>query len=108
MRDLGRDPRERAGCGEYCSQVPIAPRAPRLARDPLGTRALQQRAQRREQQRLEVEIEAAEAALRAVEDELSAPAAWSTPDKTAESQARHEAAKRAVEQLYERWETIAG
>jgi ATP-binding cassette, subfamily F, member 3 len=62
----------------------------------------------REQQRLEAEIEAAEAALRAVEDELAEPAAWSTPDKTAESQARHEAAKRAVEQLYERWETIAG
>jgi ATP-binding cassette, subfamily F, member 3 len=62
----------------------------------------------REQQRLEAEIEAAEATLRALEEELSAPAAWSTPGKTAESQARHEAAKRAVEQLYARWETIAG
>jgi ATP-binding cassette subfamily F protein 3 len=62
----------------------------------------------REQQRLEAEIEAAEAALRAVEDELAEPAAWSTPDRTADSQARHEAAKRAVERLYERWETIAG
>ncbi len=62
----------------------------------------------RAQETLEREIEAAEAALRAVEDELAEPAAWSTPAKTADSTARHEAAKRTVEALYERWETIAG
>jgi ATP-binding cassette subfamily F protein 3 len=62
----------------------------------------------RAQEQLEREIEAAEAQLRAVEDELSEPAAWSTPKKSADSTARHDAAKRTVEQLYERWETIAG
>jgi ATP-binding cassette, subfamily F, member 3 len=91
----------------------VAARAAKRAAKPRAARARPAAAKPgnssgREQERLEVEIEAAEAALRAVEDELSAPAAWSTPDKTAESQARHEAAKRTVEQLYERWETIAG
>jgi ATP-binding cassette subfamily F protein 3 len=59
-------------------------------------------------QKLEREIEAAEAALQAVEDELADPAAWSTPDASARSSARHEQAKRAVEELYARWESVAG
>ena len=58
--------------------------------------------------RLEDEIEAAEAALRALEEELADPAAWATPKQTARSTARHEAAKRAVEELYERWEQVPG
>src|SRR5581483_2755940 len=62
----------------------------------------------REQQRLEREIEAAEASLRALEQELSDPAAWSTPQRTADATARHEQAKRAVDELYERWERLAG
>ena len=57
---------------------------------------------------LEREIELAEAALRAVEDELADPTAWATPEKSAASTARHEEAKRAVEDLYERWEQVAG
>jgi ATP-binding cassette subfamily F protein 3 len=61
-----------------------------------------------DEQRLEREIEAAEAALRALEEELSDPAAWSTPAKSARSTARHEEAKRAVEELYARWEQVAG
>ena len=56
--------------------------------------------------RLEDEIEAAEAALRALEEELADPAAWATPKQTARSTARHEAAKRAVEELYECWEQV--
>jgi ATP-binding cassette subfamily F protein 3 len=51
--------------------------------------------------RLEQEIEAAEAALAALEDELADPAAWATPERTADSTRRHEQARRAVEQLYE-------
>ena len=58
--------------------------------------------------KLEREIEAAEAALRAIEDELSDPSAWSDARKSAKSTARHERAKRAVEELYEQWETTAG
>jgi ATP-binding cassette subfamily F protein 3 len=57
---------------------------------------------------LEDEIAVAEAALRAVEDELADPAAWATPAATERSSRRHEEAKRAVEQLYEQWEAVAG
>ncbi len=59
-------------------------------------------------ERLEREIEAAEAALRVLEDELSDPAAWATPQKSADSTARHERAKRALEELYSQWEAAAG
>ena len=53
--------------------------------------------------KLEAEIEAAEAALRAVEAELADPAAWSTPARSKESTARHESAQRLVEDLYEQY-----
>ncbi|MGA8717556.1 MAG: ABC-F family ATP-binding cassette domain-containing protein [Solirubrobacteraceae bacterium] len=62
----------------------------------------------KEQQRLEREIEAAEASLKALEQELSDPVAWSTPQRTAQAPARHDKAKRAVDDLYERWERLAG
>jgi ATP-binding cassette subfamily F protein 3 len=58
--------------------------------------------------RLEAEIEAAEAALAAVEDELSDPAAWASPTASARSTARHEDAKRLVAELYARYEAVAG
>jgi ATP-binding cassette, subfamily F, member 3 len=58
--------------------------------------------------KLEQQIEAAEAALRELEDELADPAAWSTPKKSANSTARHERAKRAVDELYTQWEATAG
>ncbi|HEX5194284.1 MAG TPA: ABC-F family ATP-binding cassette domain-containing protein [Solirubrobacteraceae bacterium] len=57
---------------------------------------------------LESEIEAAEAALATIEDELSDPAAWSTPEATVRSTERHEAAKALVAELYERYESVAG
>ena len=50
---------------------------------------------------LERAIGEAEAALVAVEDELADPGCWSTPERSAQSTERHEAAKRAVERLYE-------
>jgi ATP-binding cassette subfamily F protein 3 len=50
--------------------------------------------------RIEERIEAAEAELRTVEDELADPAAWSSPGRSRRSTERHEAAKRAVEELY--------
>ncbi len=59
-------------------------------------------------EKLEEQIDAAETALRALEDELADPSAWSTPQKSADSTARHERAKRAVEELYIHWEAIAG
>ena len=60
------------------------------------------------QRELERQIEAAEAALTALEHELSDPGAWSTPEATARSSASHEAARHAVAELYERWEAIGG
>ncbi|HEX3977075.1 MAG TPA: ABC-F family ATP-binding cassette domain-containing protein [Solirubrobacteraceae bacterium] len=57
---------------------------------------------------LEAEIEAAEAALRVIEDELADPGAWATSEATARSSARHEEAKLKVAELYERWEAVAG
>jgi ATP-binding cassette subfamily F protein 3 len=58
------------------------------------------------QMKLEAQIEAAEAKLRALEDELADPSAWETPERTAESSAKHEAARRAVDELYERYEQL--
>ena len=58
--------------------------------------------------RLEAQIEAAEAALAAVEDELADPAAWASPTASARSTARHDEAKRVVAELYQRYEAVAG
>ena len=53
---------------------------------------------------LEREIEKAEAALRAIEDELADPSAWASPTSSERATKRHEAAKKAVEEAYARWE----
>ena len=58
--------------------------------------------------KLEQQIETAEATLAAVEDELADPAAWSTPEATARSTARHAEATQRVADLYDRYETVAG
>jgi ATP-binding cassette subfamily F protein 3 len=58
--------------------------------------------------KLEAEIEAAEAALKALEEELADPSAWNDPRSAAKSTARHAEAKRALEDLYARWEAVAG
>ncbi len=54
----------------------------------------------KEQARLEAAIERAEADFAVVEEELADPAAWATAYESAKSQARHTAAKRAVEDAY--------
>jgi ATP-binding cassette, subfamily F, member 3 len=56
----------------------------------------------REQAKAERAVEEAEAALLGLEDELADPAAWATRYEAAKSEARHTAAKRAVEAAYER------
>jgi ATP-binding cassette, subfamily F, member 3 len=61
-----------------------------------------------DQQRAELAIEQAEAALRAVEDALADPAAWATPYEAAKAEARHTAARRAVEAAYARLEALVG
>jgi len=60
----------------------------------------------REQAKAERALEAAEEALSALEDELADPAAWASKYEAAKSEARHTAAKRAVEQAYARLEEL--
>jgi ATP-binding cassette subfamily F protein 3 len=61
----------------------------------------------RHEERLQKAVEDAEAALATVEVELADPECWATPYATAKSEARHTAAKRAVEQAYAAWEEHA-
>jgi ATP-binding cassette, subfamily F, member 3 len=64
--------------------------------------------QQRRAGELEQAIEAAEADLRAIEEELADPAAWNDPRSAAKSTKRHDEAKRTLEALYAEWETVAG
>jgi ATP-binding cassette subfamily F protein 3 len=59
-----------------------------------------------DQQKAEQAVEAAEAALQGLEAELTDPAAWATRYESAKSEARHTAAKRAVEDAYARLGTL--
>ena len=101
---------------EAAAKPPASPAKPAVARAkpapkpgaPRAKRAAAPRKPPADQHRLERQIEAAEAALQAVEDELSDPSAWSDPNKTRQVTARHERAKRAVDELYAQWEAIAG
>ena len=56
---------------------------------------------------LERDVERAETALKALEQELADPAAWETPERSEDSAARHAAAKRAVEEAYAHWEAAS-
>jgi ATP-binding cassette subfamily F protein 3 len=56
---------------------------------------------------LEKAIEAAEADLAALEAELADPGAWNDPRTVAKSTRRHDEAKRALQALYEEWESVA-
>jgi ATP-binding cassette, subfamily F, member 3 len=59
-----------------------------------------------DQRMAELAVEDAEAAMRALEDELADPAAWATRYEAAKSEARHTAARRAVEDAYTRLEAL--
>ncbi|MEA2331965.1 MAG: ATP-binding cassette, subfamily er 3 [Thermoleophilaceae bacterium] len=54
---------------------------------------------------LERDVERAEAALAALEDELADPAVWSSPTRRERATKRHAEAKRAVEEAYAAWES---
>jgi ATP-binding cassette, subfamily F, member 3 len=56
---------------------------------------------------LEREVEKAEAALRALEDELADPSAWASPTSSERATERHAAAKKAVDEAYARWEAAS-
>ena len=51
-------------------------------------------------------VEEAEAAMRELEDQLADPAAWATQYESAKSEARHTAARRAVEAAYVQLEAL--
>ncbi len=73
---------------------------------PSKNRAREERRIEREVQRAEAAVEQAEAALRTLEDELAGPEAWASRYEAAKSEARHTAARRAVEEAYGRLETL--
>ncbi|HWD69171.1 MAG TPA: ABC-F family ATP-binding cassette domain-containing protein [Solirubrobacteraceae bacterium] len=81
---------------------------PRPAAKPAAGRNSNDGGSGKQQAKLEQQIEQAEAALRAIEEELADPSAWETPARSADSSARHEAAKRTVDGLYARYEQVAG
>ncbi len=89
-----------------------APPASKAADPSRGRKARQLRAKDRaataEAKRLEREIEAAEAALRGLEEELADPALWSDGARAERSGRRHEVAKQRLEELYARWEQASG
>jgi ATP-binding cassette subfamily F protein 3 len=60
----------------------------------------------REQAKAERAVEDAEAALRALEAELAEPAAWATKYESGKSEARHTAARRAIDAAYARLEAL--
>ena len=61
-----------------------------------------------EERKAERAVQEAEDALRRVEEELADPAAWATRYETAKSEARHTAARRAVDDAYARLEALTG
>ncbi|HEY1523930.1 MAG TPA: ABC-F family ATP-binding cassette domain-containing protein [Solirubrobacteraceae bacterium] len=93
-----REARGRAGAAKPAAPRKSARGRPERKRPATGERG---------QARLELEIEQAESELRALEEELADPAAWSTPERTAQQAARHEQAKRVLDELYRRWEETA-
>ncbi|MGH2890507.1 MAG: ABC-F family ATP-binding cassette domain-containing protein, partial [Solirubrobacteraceae bacterium] len=115
-----REQRERAGRSQAAPSTgsksgPGRPTTAGKRNPPTGAKPAAERRKRTPPARvpaaeraLEAEIEAAEATLATVEDELSDPASWATPEASARSTARHDEARRAVEELYERLEAVAG
>jgi ATP-binding cassette subfamily F protein 3 len=81
--------------GEPAAAAPTTAAAPRRRRTGPSKNA------QRRVETIEREIERAEAVLRGLEDELADPAAWSSPVRARRAGERHEAAREAVDRLYE-------
>ena len=78
---------------------PKAERAPKKPKGPSKNRVTAQH-------KAEQAVEQAEAALATLEQELTDPVAWATRYEAAKSEARHTAAKRAVDAAYAHLETL--
>ncbi len=100
-RRAARRPRDAdAGSSKPSGAAPAQPRRkPKAQAGPSKNRL-------RAQDQAEQAVEAAEAALAALERELADPAAWATKYEAAKSEARHTAAKRAVEAAYAQLEAV--
>jgi ATP-binding cassette subfamily F protein 3 len=98
--DYQRERDEREAAAEARAQA--AKRKPSSGSDRNAGRAAKKAARRAG--RLAEQIEQAEVELRTVEEELSDPEAWSSPDRAESAEARHAKAKQAVTELYEQWE----
>jgi ATP-binding cassette, subfamily F, member 3 len=83
-------------------QATVLPKAEREPKKPKGPSKNRVTAQRKAEQA----VEQAEAALATLEQELTDPAAWATRYEAAKSEARHTAAKRAVDAAYAHLETL--
>jgi ATP-binding cassette, subfamily F, member 3 len=81
--------------------APPATKAPAKAKGPSKNRQSAER-------KAELAVEQAEGALAQLERELTDPAAWATRYEAAKSEARHTAAKRAVETAYAQLEQLIG
>ena len=94
-RRLGRVPARPRGArpGRAHRQARAKPAKPRSEPAAAPAAAGPSKNQRRQAERLEQEIERAEAALKALEEELADPGAWSSPERSKQSTARHDAAK---------------
>jgi ATP-binding cassette, subfamily F, member 3 len=90
------------GAGATTNGKPPREVASKLKRKPKGPSKNRLSAQ----QQAERAVEDAEAAMRALEDELADPAAWATKYESAKSEARHTAARRAIEDAYARLESL--
>ncbi len=66
------------------------------------------RAGAKELAKLEREVERAEEALAAIEDELADPGIWADPKRAPDATKRHEAAKERVAKAYAAWEAAGG
>jgi ATP-binding cassette subfamily F protein 3 len=58
-------------------------------------------------ERRESEVEAAQAALEALEHELADPAHWTTPERSAASTRRHDEARAELDRAYAAWEAAS-
>jgi ATP-binding cassette subfamily F protein 3 len=99
------------GWAEYRSSVAAererhAPDAePKRGRPPRDAGPSKNR--RADLERLERQVEKAEADFKRLEDELADPAHWSDPEQSARSTARHERARAELDELIARWEAAA-
>jgi ATP-binding cassette subfamily F protein 3 len=96
-----REQRRAAANGAPAANAPRKPPREKPAR-PAGP----SKNQKKRIGQLEREIEVAESALAALEDELAEPSAWSSPTSAERNSRRHAEAKAAVARLYDELETV--